>query len=292
MNHRLHTKLLAGVVAQVLVTCGSCVVIFLIASAYISYFFPSAGLGSSSSSQSQQYQSRRTNTECGSTFDPSQCFFPESNGTSAGFAVCTGVYLWDNACSDLLEEATGPAFEFYCSIFQESVAQLPPPYDYLVNEYNNGTCPKVYWPKEELMSVTPDSSDESYCVTALNACSAPVQSYYGTHFDVCVIGFGSSLSDPLPFNFNGDLCSEHSEVWLWGPLLQIFHSCLSTFLHEYSSCNSFFIFSWRLYSGQRLRSRMESTTPGYGSECCKYLFSHESVLNVSYTFILMYFDVH
>ena len=70
----------------------------------------------------------------------------------------------------------------------------------------------MYWPENSnFLAVTSDSTEESYCTSTLNACSAPIDTYYGTYFDVCVIGFGSAYGY-LPFDFTGDLCYNYTEV--------------------------------------------------------------------------------
>jgi len=208
----LHTKLLAGNFAHALVTVGTSIALIILATLIIGSVYVESNTDTAENTASSS-QTRRTADdpeECLAFFEPKKCYFPESNGTSAGFAICAGVSLGDPACVDRFKNATGPAFDFYCDIFQQGVEQLPPPASLIYDE-----CPGIYWPTGVVTTVTSDSTREMYCATNLNGCTEPVESYYGTYFDACVIGFGSPIDNPLlitPFNFEGDLCSNYTEM--------------------------------------------------------------------------------
>ena len=141
---------------------------------------------------------------CLSSFDPDSCYFPESNGTSTGLAVCSNINVSNSTCISNFANASGEAYDFMCGIFEEGVKQLPPPASLYFDE-----CPNLYIPFPNLMyAVSQDSTEASYCAAPMSFCTAPKATSDGLQIDVCLLV--ASYKNPIPFQFLGDACSNYT----------------------------------------------------------------------------------
>lgn len=143
---------------------------------------------------------------CYSSFNPSKCYFPESNGTSLGIGLCTEIFLSNTECESNFVVTAGATYDAFCDAFLDAADELPPP----ASLYFNDECPALYMPFENFYSVTEESNEELFCVGNLGACTAPVTTESGLYFDACMLG--STWRLPAPFQFTGDLCQNYTEL--------------------------------------------------------------------------------
>ena len=145
---------------------------------------------------------------CFSTFNPESCYFPESDGVSIGLAVCSSVSLYDESCVNNFVNASGVIYDEACSALEGAVDQLPSPYNYLYT----GECPSMYIPYPgDMYSATIESTEELYCSAPMTACTAPIETDDGSiGMDICILG--TSIFQPVPYQFEGDLCSNYTQM--------------------------------------------------------------------------------
>ncbi len=144
---------------------------------------------------------------CFSYFEPSNCYFPESdNGTSAGIGLCANILLPNSTCESNFMVTAGATYDEMCDMFLDAADQLPPPASLLFD----GQCPILYMPRVTLYSVTFDSTEENYCSSAMGVCTAPQQTDDGLLFDACMLG--STWKFPVPFQFEGSICNNYTEL--------------------------------------------------------------------------------
>ena len=138
-------------------------------------------------------------SSCFSTFNPDNCYFPNNaDGRSLGFAVCKGVSLSDKSCMKKFKKADGYIYKNLCSALE-------------LNDVS--VCPPVNYPYPDAMySRTDESTDESYCIALMSACTAPKTSNNDESIvmDSCILG--TSVFQPAPFQFEGDLCSYYPRM--------------------------------------------------------------------------------
>mmetsp|Transcript_1545 Transcript_1545/g.1898 ORF Transcript_1545/g.1898 Transcript_1545/m.1898 type:complete len:560 (+) Transcript_1545:1461-3140(+) len=197
----LHTKLLAGNLAQIVITTALAIVFVIIGNLVAEIVLAEAEDGAFSAALFQ-------NPNCDSSFDIENCYFPQSNDTSTGIALCSGIFLPNSTCSDDLVTASGGTYEEFCKIFQDAVDELPAPASFYFAE---NECPSLTMPFPNVMSSFAEgSSEEAYCASPLSACTIPYDTGDGLYFDICMLGF--SYKNPFPFQFEGELCSNFTQM--------------------------------------------------------------------------------
>jgi hypothetical protein len=186
---------MAGNIAQVLVTFIIAAFIYIYTGFALSEFFKE--LNGNTVPEHEIFQ-------CLSSFHPESCYFPESNGTSPGLAVCSNINVRNSTCISNFANATGETYDLMCGIFEEGVQQLPPPASLYFDE-----CPNLSFPFPNLMyAISEDSTKASYCASPMSFCTTPKATSDGLQIDVCVLG--ASYKNPIPFQFLGDLCSNYT----------------------------------------------------------------------------------
>ena len=198
---RLHTKLLAGNLAQILVTAGIGYVAYTLMNYYANLILATT---QDALTSAEIYK----NPDCFSKFDVDNCFFPASDDGSLGLAFCSEIFLPNQNCEQGFVEASGNSYDEFCEMFQDSVDEFSLGVSVLFGEE---TCPPLYMPYPQAMgSFTIESTEASYCASPLMFCTAPVKTGDGLSFDVCAIG--ASSKTPIPFQFVGDACPNYPEM--------------------------------------------------------------------------------
>lgn len=144
--------------------------------------------------------------DCIAYFDPSDCIFPETDGFSLGIATCANVKLNDSACTKKFKKI-GEFYGLFSNVFETTVTELlPGPASLYYDQFKSLVMPHP----EEILAISPTSSTFNYCATPLNFCTTPKVDGSGLKFDACMVGLKYKV--PIPFQFQGNLCSDFKEM--------------------------------------------------------------------------------
>lgn len=196
----IHTRLLAGTLAQLVVTLFLTFSAYMVANEVTLEFYPTEQVPQ--------------NNRCGSFADPSMCFFPDDgNGNSMGIGFCNNVRLTNVTCLSQFVRVPDEYSDYFCNMINEYsfMSEFNQYFDaemvlQLLND-DPLTCPDLYIPyPSEILTAFEGSKEDLFCVAPVAVCTPTVTDSTVEVKGNCIIG----MRDILPFQFSGELCSNQT----------------------------------------------------------------------------------